>query len=200
MLVLKKIAITGGLSCGKSTVGKLFEDHGAYLLDSDKIVHNLLKDNNKVQSDVTELLGPSIWSNGQINRKKIAEIVFKNPLLLTDLEKILHPRVRDEIENKFKEISKQKNWKLFVVEIPLLFESSLGFEKDYDYTIAVLADPHLSKERFGQKYPIEEFEKRSKRQLSNDEKAKKANFVIFNNGNLENLKQKFNQVYSQITK
>ncbi len=197
MLALKKVALTGGISSGKSTVGSLFKDQGAYVLDADVIVHQLL-DHPSVQSQIIQLLGPQIQADGKINRKKVAEIVFHDFEKLNRLENMLHPLVREEVEEKFKEISKEKKWTLFVVEIPLLFETEA--EKFYDATVAVIAPENQCKTRYAHKHPFgqKSFEMRVKRQLPQTEKAKRADFVLVNDGTFEDLKQAFNQMYSQL--
>ncbi|MCH9632921.1 MAG: Dephospho-CoA kinase [Chlamydiae bacterium] len=197
MLALKKVAITGGLSSGKSTVGSLFRDRDAYVLDTDAIVHQLFEIPS-VQLQIIQLLGSQVLVEGKIIRREIAQIVFKDPEKLDRLEKILHPLVREEIERIFKEVSKEKKWSMFVVEIPLLFETQS--DNFYDATLAVVSSPQICQQRYSHKNPLvaKDYQLRSSRQLTHEEKAKRADFVLYNNGNLEELKEKFNEVYSQI--
>lgn len=197
MLALKKVAITGSLSSGKSAVGGLFRDLGAYVLDTDEIVHNLI-DIPHIQSQLVELLGPQILQDGIVSRQKVAQIVFADYEKLNHLEKILHPLVREEVEKIFKEISKEKKWTLFVVEIPLLFET--GSDTFYDATLCVLSDETQCKKRYTHKHPLstKSYDLRVQRQLSPQEKAQRADFVIHNDGSLEELKEAFSKIYSQI--
>lgn len=195
MLALKKVAITGGLSTGKSTVGRLFKDLGAYLVDSDHIVHELLE-KPSIKEKVIDLLGPEIVENKNLNRKKISSLVFNDPQKLNQLEQILHPCVRGEIEKKYKQELKNKKWNLFVVEIPLLFESKM--DQDFDATIAVIAEPGLCKKRFSKHFSVEEFQLRSQRQWPLDKKAQKADYLINNNGDLSELKKSCQQIHSKL--
>jgi dephospho-CoA kinase len=197
MLILRKIAITGGLSAGKSSVAGFFKDLGAYLLDTDVIVHNLLE-SPFIQKQVVDLLGPQIIENNTLNRTEIAKLVFKDPKKLELLEQILHPLVRDEVERKYKQACKEKNWNLFVVEIPLLFETNS--QSYYDKTIAVIADEPSCQKRFMSKtnQNVHSFKERANRQLPQEEKAKKANFTLYNNGSLADLKRAFLKIYPQI--
>ncbi len=194
MLALKKVAITGGVGSGKSTVAGLFKDFGAYVVDTDKIVHWLIENDKEIQKKIIDLLGPQIVCDEKIDRAKIAKIVFNNFSKLNQLEKVLHPRVREEVNKIYKNISKEKKWNLFVVEIPLLFETKSDI--DYEVTLAVNRPIDSSLKAF--KDP-QTFMKRSQRQWSCDEKAAKADYVLTNTGNLEDLKKSFQKIYSQIT-
>lgn len=195
MLALKKVAITGGLSSGKSTVGRHFKDLGAYLLDSDDIVHKLLE-NPSIKEKIITLLGPEVEKNKILNRKKIASLVFNDPQKLSQLENILHPQVREEIEKAYKQELNSRKWNLFVVEIPLLFETNM--DKNFDSTIAVVADPSLCMKRFSKRNDQEEFSQRSQRQWPADQKAQKADYIIYNNGDLSELKASCQKIHSKL--
>lgn len=199
MLTLKKIAITGGLSTGKSTVCALLKEMGAYVLSADEIVHDLIDNRKDIQKKIIDLLGPGIEEKGKVDRKKIAEKVFKDPLLLSHLEKILHPEVRIEIQRKWHEVSKQHHCTAFVVEIPLLFETEPY--QLFDATITVHADEALCYKRFQMKTGKnkDEYDARMQRQLPPKLKIEKADYVLYNDGSLKNLKQSTQKVFSQIT-
>lgn len=197
MLILKKIAITGGLSSGKSSVCRFFKELGAYVVSADEIVHQLLSSETDIARQVTTLLGDDIAVDGQIDRSRIAGKVFRNAELLQGLERILHPAVREKtLEHYRKAVAEGAS--LFIAEIPLLFET--GGEEDYDYTISVIADPELSVNRFHAFTGLgkEEYQRRMARQLSPQEKCTKADFVIHNNGSLADLKQAVVDIYHQI--
>lgn len=197
MLILNKVAVTGGLSCGKSSVCRFFRNLGAYVVSADEVVHQLLSPETQLGQDVTKLLGQDIIVDGRIDRAIIAKKVFNDPKLLNSLENLLHPAVRKEINHQYEKVKKEGKHQLFIAEIPLYFEG--GGSKDYDAVIAVVADPEKSKERFKQAgFKSDEFEKRSARQLSPDEKAKRADYVIKNNGSLEDLEQSVKQVYEKL--
>lgn len=198
MLKLKKVAITGGLSCGKSTVCRFFKEFGAYVVSADTIVHQLLSPETNLGQRVINLLGRDIIVDHLIDRSKIAKKVFNQPTLLKSLENILHPAVQDEIEKQYAEAAKQ-NVPLFVAEIPLLFES-FG-NKQFDYTIAVIADPKLCKQRFEltSVYDQNEYEKRAARQMDLSEKARRADEVIVNNGTIDQLKASVKKCFDKLT-
>lgn len=198
MLKLRKVAVTGGLSCGKSSVCHFFEKQGAYVLNADDVVHRLLSPETSLGQRVIQLIGNEIIINNQIDRSKIAKKVFNKPSLLLSLEQIIHPAVQEEIEKQYEQVNQQKNKKLFVAEIPLLFEA--GMEAYFDDVIAVVADPAVCKERFQKTSQSDagEYEKRSMRQMETNKKAEKANYVIVNNGSLQELEAKTKKLMNTI--
>lgn len=181
-----KIAITGGIACGKSSVCQFFKELGAFVVSSDAIVHELLAPGTALCKKVSILLD---IQEGREFRKRIAEKVFKDPNLLDQLEKILHPETLKKIEKLYEETSKKEIYSSFVVEMPLLFE--IKNEAYYDIIIAVIADEHIAKKRFKEAgFPEDEYERRMKRQVSPAKKAAHSDFVIENNGSLDDLKRK----------
>ncbi len=200
MLKIKKIAVTGGLAAGKTTVCQIFKELGAYVVNADEIVHQLLSPGTAAGQQVVRLLGSDIVSDQEFDRKKIAAKVFSQPDLLRALEEIIHPAVFDEIERKYQQINREKKYSLFLAEVPLLYESER--EGRFDAVISVLADPELCRKRFVQQthQPVQEFEKRMTRQIEPTVKADKAHYSIENNGNFDQLKTKIKTLYFQLTK
>lgn len=197
MLKFKKIAVTGGLSCGKSSVCRLLKELGATVVSADEIVHQLLSSQVSFGQQVIKLLGSDIVVDGHIDRSRIAKKVFDNQTLLISLEKILHPAVKNEIERAYQNTLAKDQNQLFVAEIPLLFESDLG---EFDAVIAVIAEDSICKQRFEHStgYKQDEFDKRMARQLSPEEKAQKADFVIRNDGSFEDLRQTVKTFYKKL--
>ncbi|MBS4168237.1 dephospho-CoA kinase [Parachlamydia sp. AcF125] len=199
MLGYRKIAVTGGLSSGKSSVCRFFKDLGAYVVSADLIVHQLLSPETAPGQKVIRLLGEEILVDRQIDRLKVAQKVFNNPELLKSLEKILHPAVLDEIERNYQTAYREQKTSLFMAEVPLLFE--IGAEKRYDCAIAILADPKVSQQRFMDATGLDAiaYDKRMAQQLSPYEKAYKADYVIINNGNLADVQEMVKILFDQLT-
>ncbi len=198
MLTLRKVAVTGGLSSGKSLVCRFFQEFGAYVLSSDEIVHQLLSPETRLGQEIIDLLGSEIIVNQKIDRSKIAEKVFSQPTLLKSLESLIHPEVQHEIDKHYKQVSEQNDSPLFVVEVPLLFES--GMNQDFDMTIAVIASEEKCRERFiaQTQYGPDEFDKRAARQMPSDQKAVLADIVIRNNDTKEKLKYETKTIYKRL--
>ncbi len=182
---MRKVAVTGGLASGKTSVCRILESCGAYVVSADEIVHQLLSPNTRAGQQVIALLGT-------LDRKEIAKKVFSSSDQLRALERILHPAVQQEIEKRYQQVKNQKNYTLFVAEIPLLYESDTAHF--YDTVIAIIADPAFCRERFGS---VQEYDRRMKQQYPQETKAAAANFTIVNNGDLEQLKNNVLNLFSQ---
>ncbi len=197
MLKLKKVAITGGVASGKSTVCKVFQDLGAFAIDADKIVHELLSPNTNLGQKIIRLLGEDVLENGKFNRRLIADKVFKDPEILHALETLLHPAVLLRIEELYQAACQNDKARLFAVEIPLLYE--IGQENSYDAVIAVLASDEKSREHFRKAgHSDQEYDRRMKRQWQPHEKASRAQYTIKNDGSYDELCRKAEQLYKTL--
>lgn len=198
MLSLRKVAITGGLASGKSTVCRMLAELGAKVVNADAIVHNLLTPETEIGQKVIELFGKNILNNNTIDRSRVANLAFNNPRKLKMLEALLHPKVYEEINREWQEVNKEKKNALFVVEIPLLFES--GGEEFFDTTVSVSSPRRESGLRFQKAtgFEQEEYDRRMAFQLSTEEKNKRADIVIENSGSLEELKNQVAALYKTL--
>lgn len=199
MLGLVKVAVTGGLACGKSSACRFFKKLGAHVVSADDIVHQLLSPATTLGKQVINLLGPDIVVENLIDRAEIAKRVFGHPELLRSLEKLLHPAVKKEIEKQYNKVKREGVAPLFIAEIPLLFESN--GETWFDYSIAIVAnhDTCLARFKHATQYSSEEFAKRAARQMSHEEKAKLADYVIENNGTLVELQKSVKKLFNVLT-
>jgi dephospho-CoA kinase len=193
VLSLRKIAVTGGLAAGKSTVCRFLKESGAFIADADEIVRQLLTKDNPTAQQVIKLLGPEIITNNQIDRKKISNTVFSNPSKLRALELILHPAVRHEINRLFETIKDSIAYRFFVAEVPLLYEAQM--ENEFDAVITVTADEKKARQR---SQSAEEFDRRSRFQLPQAAKQAKATYVIKNEGDLNALKAEVTALIPQL--
>lgn len=188
MLKLKRIAITGGIASGKTSACRIFQELGAFVVEADAIVHDLLSHDINLRQQIVQRLGSDVLVNGQLSRKMIADKVFKDPEALHALEKLLHPAVLSKIEELYQQACNTNAYFAFVVESPLLFE--INEEKSYDIVVAVVANPTISRDRFVRKgFHPDEYEQRMKRQLPIEEKARRADYVIENNGSIETFRK-----------
>jgi dephospho-CoA kinase len=199
MLHLNKVAVTGGLSCGKSSVCRILHQLGAYVISADSVVHQLLSSDTNLGREVVHLLGSTILRNEEIDRSQIGRIVFRNPELLSKLELLLHPAVYREVNEEYeKQLHNSKPPSLFIAEVPLLYES--GGEKEFEKTVVIASDPDKCCERFIEATgkDASEYWLRSNRQLPLERKIELADYVIYNNGTWEELRKQAQEVYLKL--
>jgi len=176
------VAVTGGIGAGKSETLRAFARHGAAVVSSDEIVHELLRENGELKRAVVERLGKEILGDdGEIDRGKVGRIVFSDPQALAWLESLLHPLVVSRYLGWREELAEQPDPPaVCVTEVPLLYE--VGGEARFDKVVVVTApaDVRISR-RIG---PLQN---REQRLIPDEEKAKRADFVYVNDGTLEDL-------------
>jgi dephospho-CoA kinase len=188
---LHKVAITGSIASGKSTVRQFLEHLGAYTVDADQILHQAFTIDNPIGQQVVDLLGKEIIENGTIQRASVVEIVMNEPSLLDRLEDICHPYVNAMIIDRYNAAVKNGKIKLFVVEMPLLFESRFPMKNWFDSVVLVVADREKVLDRLRTRSrSMEQLAFLEKRQLSHDDKLKEADIVLENNSDLQTMKRK----------
>jgi dephospho-CoA kinase len=175
------IGLTGAIAAGKSAALEAFADLGAETLSTDAVVHEMLT-GDEMRELLVERWGPEIAPNGVVDRGAVSASVFDEPEELGWLESQLHPRVGAAVAS-WRE-SLPADAKLAVVEVPLLFES--GLDAVFDATVCVTAEDPVRAERAGARGTAD-LEARAGRQLSQDEKAARADFVVVNDGTPQEL-------------
>jgi len=198
MLTLRKVAITGPISSGKSTVCEFLEHLGACVIRTDEIVHKLLTTDKHLQDQVSALLNAKISFTTPAYREQIADLVFENEVMLKKLEKLLHPRVLQTLNEEFEEKNKEGHCPLFVCEVPLLFEKK--WEGFFDKTVYVSASPWLCEARFTsqKKRSASDWKRRMNYFDPQAVSEKKATYVLTNNGSLSELKKNVENLYSNL--
>ncbi|MGZ4201439.1 MAG: dephospho-CoA kinase [Thermoleophilaceae bacterium] len=189
------VGLTGGIGAGKSEALAALERLGAATLSTDAVVHDLLE-GDEVRKLLVERFGDRVAPNGQIDRNAVASVVFEDPDERKWLEGVLWPRVGERVMIWRQEVGRREPPpRAAVVEVPLLFEA--GMEAVFDHTIAVIADEGLRAERAGARGHAG-LESRTSRQLTQQEKAEKAEFVVENDADLAALQGKLSAVLENI--
>ena len=178
------IAVTGPFASGKSTFVRLLGELGAETVSADEIVHDLLAEDRTTISRVVERFGGDVRCERGVDRRKLGRKVFGDPEALRDLEDILHPLVRRETQRRIA-VSEAD---IFVAEVPLLFEG--GSSADYDYTVAVVV-PEERRRAWAAERGVDEAALMAieTRQLPQEEKARQADIVVQNDGDVDKLKK-----------
>jgi dephospho-CoA kinase len=179
--VARFIGLTGAIAAGKSEALAALDRLGAATLSSDRVVHDLLAE-ERVRDLLVGRWGAEVAPDGEVDRGRVAAIVFERPEELDWLEATLHPLVAEEIV-RWRE-SLPGDTPVAVVEVPLLFETAL--DAAFDATITIVADDELRARRAGARGTLD-LESRSQRQLSQEEKAARATHVVANDGSVEDL-------------
>jgi dephospho-CoA kinase len=179
------VAVTGPFASGKSTLVRfLGELPGTETASADEIVHHLLKNDRQTISRIVERFGEDVRGSEGIDRKALGREVFGETGELRDLEEILHPLVRDESDRRIEASMAE----LFVVEIPLLFETGRG--EDFDFTVAVTV-PEERRRAWAEERGVDQEALRAveARQLSGEEKARRADLMVQNDGDPVRLRE-----------
>jgi dephospho-CoA kinase len=178
-----KIGLTGGIAAGKSEALKAFARLGAATLSSDAVVHELLE-SAPLRERLAERWGPEVIAGEGIDRAKIGEIVFADPEELSWLEEQIHPLVQEQTARWL--LSLPADAEVAVVEVPLLFEA--GSDKAFDTTVAVVTGDEVRRERAAARGHTL-VDEREARQLTQPEKAARAEHVVENDGSVEDLER-----------
>jgi dephospho-CoA kinase len=193
--VIPFIGLTGGIGAGKSTALEALERLGAATLSTDRVVHDLYED-DEVKAVVMERFGPSVVRDGAVDRSALARLAFATPEDRGWLEQMLWPRVSARIVEWRQELEQATPPpRAAVVEVPLLFES--GMESVFDATIAVVADEEVRAQRAGSR-GHEALAERSARQLSQQEKAERATYLVPNDDSVDTLESKLSAVLDML--
>lgn len=196
---MRILGLTGGIASGKSTVSKVFRELGAYIIDADKVAHQIMEPGNPAWRDVINHFGDSILnSDSTINREKLGDMVFGNAELLDDLNKITHPRVMERFKDELQCIKTNSPDAIVIFEVPLLYETHL--ERLCELVIVVWVDRETQITRLMLRDNIsrEAAIKRIDSQMDLDEKAKKADYVIDNRKTIEETIKIATKYYNEI--
>ncbi|HEU5104878.1 MAG TPA: dephospho-CoA kinase [Solirubrobacterales bacterium] len=187
-----KIGLTGGIAAGKSEALKAFERLGAATLSSDAVVHELLE-GEPLRGRLAERWGDEVVSGEGVDRAKIGEIVFADPEELTWLESQIHPLVRERTAAWL--LGLPEGTEVAVVEVPLMFE--VGSDAVFDTTVAVVTADEVRRERAAARGHAL-VDEREARQLTQGEKAERAEHVVDNDGSVEDLERALSALLAKL--
>jgi dephospho-CoA kinase len=175
------VAITGGIGAGKSEALRAFARHGAAVISSDEIVHDLLSTDPDVRAAITARWPGVVGPEGEIDRERIADVVFSEPAELEWLERLLHPRVVSTYLRWRRDLGRLPDPPaVCVTEVPLLYE--VGGDSRFDAVVVVTAAPDVRVSRLVR--PVQD---RERRLIPDEEKMRRADFAYVNDGTLDDL-------------
>lgn len=193
------VGVTGGVASGKTTVSKIFEEEGAYLLDADLMARELVQPSSPAWEELVEVFGEEILQeDGKIDRRRLAARVFSDSSQRRLLNGILHPRIKEEMEKRTREIERKDPEAIVVFDAPLLVET--GFYREVDRVVVVVSREAQQIERQEERAGVSEEQTRwiISSQMPTEEKVKVADFVISNDGSLEETRRRAREIFQEI--
>jgi dephospho-CoA kinase len=196
-----RIGLTGGIACGKSTVGGMLVARGAHYLSADELAHQLYAPGGAAYEAVVRNFGVEILNQDRtIDRKKLASLAF--PDRIAELNAIVHPAVIDAQRRWLAQVERDDPRGVAVVEAALLLEA--GAQKDFDKIIVVTCDTGGKVARYARRAGVSEenaraeVERRSAAQFSDSEKVHRADYVIDNSGSIEQTESQVHGVWTEL--
>jgi dephospho-CoA kinase len=190
-----KVGLTGGIGAGKSTVADLFSQKGGVVIRSDELARQVIEPQTPGFQQVIDRFGKEfVNSEGYIDRAKLAQIVFQDDAALKDLENIIHPLVRSKTNQI---IDQHTSETIIVNEIPLLLEKKM--ESLFDFLVIVISSEKNRLERLAQRgLTAEQATARMAKQVSDEERKAAADFLIVNDGNLDQLEADVEKIWQTL--
>ena len=195
---MKLIGLTGGIASGKSTVATILKQLGAAVINADELSREVVQPGKGAWKEIVETFGADVLqSDKTLDRKKLRTLVFDNPEARKQLEAIIHPKVRALAEEKIRELAAAGR-SIIVYEVPLLFEGQLHHW--LRPVILVACDINTQRQRLRDRDQLTntEAQQHIDAQISLEEKRKLADYVIENNGNIEELERQVKSVLESI--
>ena len=196
--MMKVIGLTGGIGSGKSTVAGFLAELGAVVIDADKVGHEAFKPDTELWREVVAAFGSQILTpNGDIDRKKLGDVVFENPDSLTRLNRIMHPRMYDIVKAQIEEYRRHRV-DVVVLEAPLLLEA--GWTSLVDEVWVTVAPESTVLRRLQEKVSLSEEQAlaRIRSQLPVEEKVKQADVVIDTDCSLDEVRTKVKELWQKL--
>ncbi len=188
------VALTGGIGAGKSQVAKYFHQLGSYVFDADQLARAAIERGSKGFDEVVTTFGDQILKDGDIDRRKLGEIIFADPTAKAKLEAIVHPEVKQLFEEAKNSLPLDA---ILIYEIPLLTEANE--RKRFDYAITVEADVETRTKRLKERgLASHEIVGRMAAQASREERVSYCDLVVENQGDQDALLRKVEDIWQNV--
>ncbi len=193
------VGVTGGIACGKSTVSRLLSEKGAIPINSDEIGHQLLKRGSPVMGALLEAFGPDILDeSGDVSRQKLGAIVFNDRAARERLNAIMHPPIVEQSRSEANRLVAENENCVVLIDAPLLIEANS--QDTVDVIVVVTASTQIQLQRLLENRSLSQTEAHTRidSQMPLSEKVKYADFLVENDGTLEELEQKVDGLWHEI--
>lgn len=193
-----RVGLTGGIACGKTVVRKLFADRGAFTIDADHIVHELLSAKSDLTRQVSQEFGGEVVApDGSIDRKRLGAIVFSDPAARQWLNRLVHPRVIAEQKRLVAE-AERRGESLAVVDAALMIET--GTYREYERLVVVHCPRELQIDRLRERDGLssEEAAQRVDAQLAVEKKKAYADYLVDTSGSLDDTERQVQEIWDEL--
>ncbi|MCK4622570.1 MAG: dephospho-CoA kinase [Desulfuromonadales bacterium] len=190
------LGITGNIASGKSAVARIFAAHGAALIDADHLAREIVAPGHPVLQQLVRRFGSEVlWKNGELDRKRLGQIIFADKRAREDLNGITHPAIAKLATERLRQLKATPGIPLVVYEAPLLFEA--GAEGRVDQVLVVKIDPDVQLQRLMARDGLDETAARQRiaAQMPQEEKLARADYVIDNSESLEALQLRVDELW-----
>ena len=188
------VALTGGIGSGKSTVGQMFAQSGAIVIDSDQLARDVLERGSIGFNEVVAKFGDEILKNGEIDRQLLASIVFKDPKKRSELEQVTHPLIRKAFAEV---VARSANNSIIINQIPLLVESNHDYK--FDHVITISANESIRTQRLLKRgLTADQIRQRMQAQATNQMRESISDSVIVNESDEQNLLDQVEIIWEQL--
>jgi dephospho-CoA kinase len=195
---MKVIGLTGGIGSGKSTIAEYLTELGAKVVDADKVANEVYNPGTEGWRDVVNTFGEEVLTPaGEVDRKKLGEIVFNNPGAMSQLNQMIHPRAYELVKSRLDEYRKQ-GVEIVVLEVILLFEAGWDHLADVKWVTVASEDTVVKRLMQERGLSEEEILARIRSQTPTEERVKLAEEVIYNDGSIEEMKKKVNELLEKL--
>lgn len=193
------IGLTGGIATGKSTVSALLRQAGFPIVDADIVAREVVEPGTPTLEKIKLAFGPGIIDNGVLDRRKLGQIVFENGAQLKKLNDIMQPAISSAMADKIN-FWRLQNVPILVLDVPLLFERDYDKNKLVYKIIVVTASEEIQLSRLENRDQLSNMEARNrvKAQLPMSQKIARADYVIDNNGRIEDLQEQVTVLIKKI--
>jgi dephospho-CoA kinase len=188
------VGLTGGIGAGKSMVAQFFAELGALVIDADQLARMVIERGTEGFAEVLLRFGDDVITNGDVDRKKLAEVIFHDDAARKDLEAIIHPRVQTLFSEAVEDLDEGD---VLIYEIPLLVET--GAAEKFDYVITVESELELRKSRLLKRgLYISQIDKRIAAQASPESREEVADWVIHNDSDEDSLLRQVENLWESV--
>jgi len=192
-----KVGITGGIGCGKSEVCRMLEKLGIPIIHADAVAKMLADENELIRRELKQAFGDDIYLiDGGLDRKKVASIIFSDEAAKQRINRIIHPHVLEYQKNALLKLEQSGKVNIAGVEAALIFEAGSEHQFDVIVTVAATRETVMSRLRNRDGLSEHEIQQRMDSQMPIEEKIKRADFVIHNDGPLDELNQKVKRLFN----